>query len=177
MALPELQVLLLLLLLLQWLLPVPFGNCCCCCCCWWGTAAAGGKVSPLPGYEGLLCWRCCNCWLSAVMGGVSVWLLPFELDGEELLSLLGVRSRLEVSTRGAGLAGAPPPPDPDPATPVAPAAAPEDVEAVTELSSDNSGLMGLLLFTEADFSFRPVVTEVSRDLAIFCKGLNAMKLY
>jgi len=46
------------------------------------------------------------------MGGVRVWLLPFELDGDELLSLLGVRSRLEAKTKGDGLAGAPPPPDP-----------------------------------------------------------------
>lgn len=103
------------------------------------------------------------------MGGVRVWLLPFELDGDELLSLLGVRSRLEAKTKGDGLAGAPPPPDP-----VAPAA-PEDVEAVTELSSDKSGLMGLLLFTEAAFSFSPVVTEVSRDLAIFCKGFKTFQ--
>lgn len=100
------------------------------------------------------------------MGGVRVWLLPFELDGDELLSLLGVRSRLEAKTKGDGLAGAPPPPDP---------VAPEDVEAVTELSSDKSGLMGLLLFTEAAFSFSPVDTEVSRDLAIFCKGFKTFQ--
>lgn len=99
--------------------------------------------------------------MSAVMGGVRVWLLPFELAGDEPLSLLGVRSRLEAKTSGDGLTGAPPPPAPPPAPP--------EVEAMTELSSESSGLMGLLLLTEADFSFNVVTTEESKDFTIFCK--------
>lgn len=93
------------------------------------------------------------------MGGVRVWLLPFELAGDEPLSLLGVRSRLEAKTSGDGLTGAPP-------------LAPPEVEAMTELSSESSGLMGLLLLTEPVFSFNVVTTEESKDFTIFCNRFS-----
>lgn len=135
---------------------LPFTNCDC------------GRPIPIPITAACACPNVSplaarRFWLSMVMGGVSVWLLPFELAGELLLvsEAEGVSSRLPASRLGCfKVDGAAPADEVEEVIPP-----PAAWLLLLLLSRESTGLTGLLLLT--DFSLSAPTLE-SSDLTIFC---------